>query len=121
MSKTTRFDIHSGAPEGGVTFCKHEAKFAGATNTKRKARFGLTPGSPKGSDGTFQDGPQSHIDFPKASTKPKDLVISTTSGQGHYSPSSSAIKSGSSYTGRPGIGGSSPKKGSMKTAQSFRK
>lgn len=121
MSKTTRFDIHSGAPEGDITFCKHPAKFAGSSNTKRKANFSLHPGSPEGGQGTFQDGNQSHIDFPKASTKPKDLVISTSSGQGKYSPSPNAIKSGSSYTGRPGISPKLKSGAHMKTTQGFSK
>ncbi len=121
MSKTKRFDIHSSEPTG-MTFTAHEGKFAGSTNTKRKAKFSLHPNSPMGSGGTFQDGPASHINFPHASTKPKDIVQNTTSGQGHYAPSSSAIKSGSSFTGRPGIGMSSPKKGSTITKkQDFRK
>lgn len=121
MSKTKRFDIHHSAPEGGVTFSAKEGKFAGSTNTKRKIRFGITPNSPVG-EGTIQDGPPSHIKFPHASTKPGNIVVNATSGQGHYAPSSSAIKSGGTFAGRPGIGKSSPKKGSTITKpQGFRK
>ena len=66
----------------------------------------------------------SHIDFPKADKAGPDNKDVYESSIGKYAPGSASgqVASGSSYAGRPGIGGSSPKKGgSMKPMKAFEK
>jgi hypothetical protein len=82
MSKTKRFDIEAGEPHG-TTFDDCPGKFAGSSNSKRSARFGIE----RGPSGTTFQAPNDILKFPDASDKPKATkVVSASSGQGKYSP-----------------------------------
>lgn len=85
MSKTKRFDIRDNEPSG-TTFTAKQARFAGDSQTKRKARFGIGDGDPTGT--TFEPD-KSHIDFPKADVSVRESKVeSKSSGQGKYTPNS---------------------------------
>lgn len=101
MSKTKRFDIEANEPSG-TTFSAKPGKFAGSSNTKRSARFGVGDGDPNGT--TFVKN-SSHIDFPKASGTPKSTKVESKSGgQGKYSPPSVAARDFGGSVGVKGPG-----------------
>lgn len=100
MGKTKRFDIHENAPEGDITFCAKPAKFAGATNTKRKANFGVETREPQGT--TFM-GNKSHLNFPKADVGVKDVKVESAKS-GHYSPAKSGPQNFGGSVGVKGPG-----------------
>jgi len=124
MAKSKDFEINSNEPSGGMTFAGNKTHIMDTdtktTQTKRKAAFGVMDEEPQRI--TFQDPVAHPMPLPKADKAPLiSKAIYTSGGQGQYSPPAGQLKSGSSYAGRPGIGGSSPKHGKTdKIAQKFK-
>lgn len=104
--KRNDFGVMSDEPCGTTFEHAGPGSRAGATNTKRNARFGVEQG-PHGA--TFTED-STHIKTPNADQKPKESkVISAKGGQGStYSPPGSGPKD---FGGSVGVGKSSPKRG----------
>lgn len=104
--KRPDFGVKSDEPCGTTFEHAGPGSRAGATNTKRKASFGVEVPGPQ----VDQEGSDTHVESMNADRKPKESkIISEAGGQGStYKPPRA---NRDNFGGSVGVGKSSPKKG----------